>query len=183
VADGQGNMVSWIQSLYENFGCGLTAGDTGVQLHNRGANFVLDDGHPNQVGPGKRPYHTIIPAFITRDGRPWCAFGVMGGFMQPQGHLQVGLNLLQQGMSPQAALDAPRFRWLRGKEVALEAAVPDEVRAELAQRGHLLVDTARQDIGFGGGQVIIREADSRDLDSGVLIGGSDPRKDGLAAGY
>jgi gamma-glutamyltranspeptidase/glutathione hydrolase len=176
-ADGQGNMVSWIQSLYEGFGSGLTAGTTGVQLQNRGAGFVLDDGHPNQVAPGKRPYHTIIPAFISRDGRPWCAFGVMGGFMQPQGHLQVGLNLLRYGMSPQAALDAPRFRWFRGKDVALEAAVPQEVKDELARRGHVLFDPVQWRVGFGGGQVIIR-----DPDSGVLIAGSDPRKDGCAAG-
>jgi gamma-glutamyltranspeptidase/glutathione hydrolase len=176
-ADGQGNMVSWIQSLYNGFGSGLTAGGTGVQLHNRGAGFVLDEGHPNQVGPGKRPYHTIIPAFISRDGRPWGVFGVMGGFMQPQGHLQVGLNLLRYGMTPQAALDAPRFRWLRGREVALEAAVPETVRQELARRGHQLVDPVAQGIAFGGGQVIVR-----DPDSGVLIAGSDPRKDGCAAG-
>ena len=177
VVDGQGNMVSWIQSLYEGFGSGLTAGTTGVQLQNRAANFVLEEGHPNQVGPGKRPYHTIIPGFITRDGQPWCTFGVMGGFMQPQGHLQVGLNLLQYGMTPQAALDAPRFRWLRGKEVALEAPVPRSVRDELVRRGHVLLDTAGRDVSFGGGQIIIR-----DPESGVLIGGSDPRKDGAAVG-
>jgi gamma-glutamyltranspeptidase/glutathione hydrolase len=101
----------------------------------------------------------------------------MGGFMQPQGHLQVGLNLLRYGMTPQAALDAPRFRWLRGREVALEAAVPETVRQELARRGHQLVDPVAQGIAFGGGQVIVR-----DPDSGVLIAGSDPRKDGCAAG-
>ncbi len=177
VVDGQGNMVSWIQSLYMGFGSGLTAGTTGVQLQNRGANFVLEEGHPNQVAPGKRPYHTIIPAFISRGGRPWCTFGVMGGFMQPQGHLQVGLNLVQQGMTPQTALDAPRFRWLRDREVALEAAVPDTVRRELIRRGHDVIDPAVRGVSFGGGQIIIR-----DPDSGVLIAGSDPRKDGAAVG-
>ncbi|MCA9971183.1 MAG: gamma-glutamyltransferase family protein, partial [Anaerolineales bacterium] len=104
VADGNGNMVSWIQSLYMGFGSGLTAGTTGIQLQNRGANFSLQPGHPNEAAPGKRPYHTIIPGFITRHGQPWSSFGVMGGFMQPQGHLQVGLNLTQFGMDPQTAL-------------------------------------------------------------------------------
>ncbi|MCA9981668.1 MAG: gamma-glutamyltransferase, partial [Anaerolineales bacterium] len=108
VADAEGNMVSWIQSLYMGFGSGLTAGTTGVQLQNRGANFSLALGHPNEAAGSKRPFHTIIPGFITKDARPWSSFGVMGGFMQPQGHLQVGLNLVEFDMSAQAALDAPR---------------------------------------------------------------------------
>lgn len=177
VADGDGNMVSWIQSLYMGFGCGLTAGTTGVQLQNRGANFVLEPGHPNEVGPGKRPYHTIIPGFITRNGQAWSSFGVMGGFMQPQGHLQVGTNLVDFGMDPQSALDAPRFNWLREKEVALEPAVADAVRASLAERGHALVPKGKA-MSYGGGQVIVR-----DPDSGVLIGGSEPRNDGMAVGW
>ena len=179
VADEAGNMVSWIQSLYAGFGSGLTAGSTGVQLQNRGANFVLDDDHPNQVAPGKRPYHTIIPGFIIRAGRPWASFGVMGGFMQPQGHLQVGLNLLDLGMDPQAALDAPRFRWLDGRRVALEAHAPPPLRAALQERGHELLPLAETaQTHFGGGQVIVR-----DPDSGVLIGGSEPRNDGAAVGW
>jgi gamma-glutamyltranspeptidase/glutathione hydrolase len=179
VVDGAGNMVSWIQSLYDGFGSGLTAGTTGIQLHNRGANFVLEPGHPNEVAPGKRPYHTIIPGFISRDGRPWAAFGVMGGFMQPQGHLQVGANLVDFEMSPQAALDAPRFRWLDGKRVALEQAVPEAIKRELAGRGHeVLIGDSAGRVSFGGGQIIIR-----DPEGGVLIGGSDPRKDGAAVGY
>jgi gamma-glutamyltranspeptidase/glutathione hydrolase len=179
VADSDGNMVSWIQSLYMGFGSGLTAGTTGVQLQNRGANFVLEPGHPNEVAPGKRPYHTIIPGFITRDGRAWSSFGVMGGFMQPQGHLQVGVNLVDFGMDPQSALDAPRFNWESGLRVALEPAVSDEVYAELARRGHdLFTREAAANYYYGGGQVIVR-----DPDSGVLIGGSDPRKDGAAAGW
>lgn len=176
-ADGAGNMVSWIQSLYHGFGSGLTAGDTGIQLHNRGANFNLEAGHPNEAAPGKRPFHTIIPGFITQHGQAWAAFGVMGGFMQPQGHLQVGLNLMEFGMDPQTALDAPRVRWLRDKAIALEDQIDDDVRRQLLRRGHHLL--GRQAPGFfGGGQVIVR-----DSTSGVLIGGSEPRKDGMAVGW
>jgi gamma-glutamyltranspeptidase / glutathione hydrolase len=174
VADEAGNMVSWIQSLYMGFGSGLTAGTTGVQLQNRGANFTLEAGHPNEAAPGRRPYHTIIPGFITYEGRPWASFGVMGGFMQPQGHLQVGSNLVDYEMDPQSALDAPRFQWQRAKEIAIEEAVGESTRSELAARGHRL-----QSAGYyGGGQVIVR-----DRDSGVLIAGSEPRNDGAAAGW
>ncbi len=179
VADGDGNMVSWIQSLYMGFGSGLTAGTTGVQLQNRGANFVLQNGHPNQAGPGKRSYHTIIPGFITRHGRAWSSFGVMGGFMQPQGHLQVGANLVDFEMDPQAALDAPRFNWIRDKQVALEPAISGAVYDGLIQRGHeLMPKDAAARYYYGGGQVIVR-----DPENGILIGGSDPRKDGAAAGW
>ncbi len=177
VADGEGNMVSWIQSLYMGFGSGITAGTTGIQLQNRGANFSLEAGHPNEVAPGKRPYHTIIPGFITHDGRPWASFGVMGGFMQPQGHLQVGVNLVEFSMDPQAALDAPRFNWVKEREVALEPGIDDDVRAELARRGHTLRPRG-ESIHYGGGQVIVR-----DPDTGVLIGGSEPRNDGAAVGW
>ncbi|MBK6711907.1 MAG: gamma-glutamyltransferase [Chloroflexi bacterium] len=177
VADGEGNMVSWIQSLYMGFGSGLTAGTTGVQLQNRGANFSLEPGHPNEAAPGKRPYHTIIPGFITKNGQAWSSFGVMGGFMQPQGHLQVGLNLVEFGMDPQTALDAPRFNWLHGLEFGLETAVPDPIRADLQRRGHQLYP-GETPFHYGGGQVIVR-----DLDSGVLIGGSEPRNDGTAVGW
>jgi gamma-glutamyltranspeptidase/glutathione hydrolase len=177
VADGEGNLVSWIQSLYMGFGSGLTAGTTGIQLQNRGANFSLAPGHPNEVAPGKRPYHTIIPGFITKDGQAWSSFGVMGGFMQPQGHLQVGLNLVEFGMDPQTALDAPRFNWLKDKTVALETAVPDTIRTELTRRGHDLYPPTLP-MHYGGGQVIVR-----DPVSGVLIGGSEPRNDGTAVGW
>lgn len=177
VADGEGNMVSWIQSLYMGFGSGLTAGKTGVQLQNRGANFSLEPGHPNEAGPGKRPYHTIIPGFITKDGQAWSSFGVMGGFMQPQGHLQVGINMIDFGMDPQTALDAPRFNWTKGMEVGLESAVSDEIRADLKRRGHQLVDREVA-MHYGGGQVIVR-----DPDSGGLVGGSEPRNDGAAVGW
>jgi gamma-glutamyltranspeptidase/glutathione hydrolase len=177
VADKDGNMVSWIQSLYMGFGSGLNAGRTGVQLQNRGANFSLVPGHANEVAPGKRPYQTIIPGFITRDGQPWSSFGVMGGFMQPQGHLQVGLNLVREAMDPQTALDAPRFNWLEGRRVALEAAAGPDVRQELTRRGHDLLPL-EVGVHYGGGQLIVR-----DPGSGVLIGGSEPRNDGAAAGW
>ena len=176
-ADGEGNMVSWIQSLYMGFGSGLTAGTTGVQLQNRGANFSLEPGHPNEAAPGKRPYHTIIPGFITKNGQAWSSFGVMGGFMQPQGHLQVGLNLVEWGMDPQTALDAPRFNWLQGLEFGLETAVPAPIRAELLRRSHQLLPPDSP-LHYGGGQAIVR-----DPGSGVLIGGSEPRNDGTAVGW
>lgn len=176
VADNEGNMVSWIQSLYMGFGSGLTAGTTGIQLQNRGANFTLEEGHPNQVAPGKRPFHTIIPGFITKNGQPWSSFGVMGGFMQPQGHLQVGLNLVEFAMDPQSALDAPRFNWLQGMKFGLETAVSPQVRADLGKRGHQFHPLEQPH--FGGGQVIVR-----DPETGVLIGGSEPRNDGAAVGW
>jgi gamma-glutamyltranspeptidase/glutathione hydrolase len=179
VADNQGNMVSWIQSLYMDFGSGITAGNTGIQLQNRGANFTLEEGHPNQIAPSKRPYHTIIPGFITQRGEPWCSFGVMGGFMQPQGHLQVGVNLVDFGMDPQSALDAPRFRWLKDRQVALESGIPESIVQELTRRGHdTLTGDEAAGVGFGGGQIIIR-----DINSNVLIAGSEPRKDGAAIGW
>jgi gamma-glutamyltranspeptidase/glutathione hydrolase len=177
VADEAGNMVSWIQSLYMGFGSGVTAGQTGIQLQNRGANFSLEPGHPNEVAPGKRPYHTIIPGFITHNGRPWASYGVMGGFMQPQGHLQVGINLVEFGMDPQAALDAPRFNWLQGREVVLEPGIDDAVRDELSRRGHELLPRGAA-VHYGGGQIIVR-----DPETGVLIGGSEPRNDGAAVGW
>jgi gamma-glutamyltranspeptidase / glutathione hydrolase len=179
VADGEGNMVSWIQSLYMGFGSGLTAGTTGVQLQNRGANFSLEPGHPNEAAPGKRPYNTIIPGFITRHGRAWCSFGVMGGFMQPQGHLQVGVNMIDFHMDPQTALDAPRFYWQDGRRVALELAAHPDTRAALSAREHeLLSEEQTRQLHFGGGQAIVR-----DQESGVLIGGSEPRNDGAAVGW
>jgi len=177
VGDAAGNMVSWIQSLYMGFGSGLTAGTTGVQLQNRGANFTLEHGHPNEAGPGKRPYNTIIPGFITRDGEAWCSFGVMGGFMQPQGHLQVGVNLVDFGMDPQTALDAPRFRWVRDRTFAAEFAGNNALTADLTRRGHDILAGARPG-SFGGGQVLVRNPAS-----GVYIAGSEPRNDGSAVGY
>ncbi len=173
-ADGDGNVVSLIQSLYDAFGSGVVAGDTGIALQNRGALFTLEAGHPNQVAPGKRPFHTLVPAMVMKDGRPWLSFGVMGGDMQPQGHVQVLLNLIEFGMNVQEAGEAARYR-LAASGVALESAFGADVRAALTARGH----TVRSGVGMWGGfQGILI-----DPTSGVLMGGSDPRKDGLAIGF
>ncbi len=173
-ADGQGNAISLIESLFETFGAGIVAGDTGIALQNRGTLFTLEDGHPNQIAPHKRPFHTLVPAMVLKDGKPWLSFGVMGGDMQPQGHVQVLLNLIDFGMNIQEAGEAARFRHL-ASGVALESAISPEARFGLAERGHRLVDVIG---GFGGFQGIL--IDPR---TGVLMGGSDPRKDGLAIGY
>ena len=174
VADRHGNVVSLIQSIYESFGSGVVAGDTGIVLHNRGSQFSLNAAHPNVVAPGKRPFHTLVPAMVLKDGKPWLSFGVMGGDMQPQGHVQVLLNLIEFGMNVQAAGEAPRFRHT-GNGLALESAIMPEARFYLNDRGHRLLSS----IGvFGGFQGILI-----DPKTGVLMGGSDPRKDGLAIGF
>jgi gamma-glutamyltranspeptidase/glutathione hydrolase len=170
-ADAQGNMVSLINSIFEHFGSGVVAPGTGFALQNRGAGFNLQEGHPNCAAAGKRPLHTIIPGFVTRGGEPWLAFGVMGGSMQPQGHVQVLVNLLAFGMDLQEAIDAPRFRHLSGRAVALEPVDPP-VREKLEAMGHVLQGTD----GFGGGQAVMR------LERGWAAG-SDPRKDGMAVGW
>jgi len=180
VVDAQGNAVSFINSLYYAFGSGLVVPGTGICLQNRGACFTLEPGHPNALGGGKRPYHTIIPAMVLREGRLWLSFGVMGGFMQPQGHLQVLVNLVDYGLNPQAALDAPRFRVDErgGPAVAIEEGVAPETRQALEVMGHDLRSEPTFSPGFGGGQVI-----AVDPETGVLAGGSDPRKDGCAVGF
>ena len=172
VADSDGNMVSFINSVFSGFGSGVVIPGLGFALQNRGAGFVIDDGHPNQVAPRKRPFHTIIPGFVTQNGEPLLAFGLMGGSMQPQGHTQLLLNMLVFGMDPQEAVDAARFRHLSGRRVAIER-VGDEVAADLEARGHELADWRRTD--FGGAQVILR------LPRGWAAA-SEPRKDGHAAG-
>ena len=173
-ADRDGNVVSLIQSIYESFGAGIVAGDTGIVLHNRGSLFSLRDGHPNRLAPGKRPFHTLVPAMVMKDGRPWLSFGVMGGDMQPQGHVQVLLNLIDFGMNVQEAGEAPRFRH-SSNGLALESAISPEARFGLDARGHRLITS----IGaFGGFQGILF-----DHRTGVMMGGSDPRKDGLAIGW
>ena len=174
VADKDGNVISLIQSIYEAFGAGIVAGDTGIALHNRGALFSLRPGHPNTLAPGKRPFHTLVPAMVLKDGRPWFSFGVMGGDMQPQGHVQVLLNMIEFGMNVQEAGEAPRFRH-SSAGLALESAISPEARFGLDLRRHRIITT----IGtFGGFQGILI-----DPKTGVMMGGSDPRKDGLAIGW
>ena len=171
-ADADGNLISLIQSLYASFGAGIVAGDTGILLHNRGSLFSTDPSHPNHLAPHKRPLHTLAPAMAFRQGRPWLAFGVMGGDMQPQGHLQVLLNLTCFGMNLQEAGDAPRARY-DPLGISLEAGIPKTTAAALRTRGHDFIDS----LGFGGFQGVIV-----DPVTGVLMGASDYRKDGLAIG-
>ncbi len=173
-ADREGNVVSLIQSLYESFGAGIVAGDTGIVLQNRGSLFSLKEGHPNLIAPGKRPFHTLVPAMVFKDDRPWLSFGVMGGDMQPQGHVQVLCNLIDFGMNVQEAGEAARFRHMAGG-LALESAIGADARFGLVARGHRIADNPG---GFGGFQGIL--IDPR---TGILMGGSDPRKDGLAIGF
>jgi len=179
-ADAEGNVVSLINSLYGPFGAGMVAGDTGICLQNRGRGFVLDARHPNCIAPGKRPFHTIIPAMLCRDGRPLVSFGVMGGDVQPQGHLQVVSNLVDFGLNIQEALDEPRFNYLGGLAVAIEDAAGDEIRQGLLARGHQVggESAALGRGGFGGGQGIMIDPATR-----VYWGGSDRRKDGCAVGW
>ena len=183
VLDGKGNACSFINSNYMGFGTGIVPDGTGFPLQNRGANFSLDAGHPNALAPGKRPYHTIIPALATRepDGSLYACFGVMGGFMQPQGHVQVLLALLD-GLDPQAALDRPRICLDEGEpggSVLLEEGIPGSTLSRLRRRGHRVQRvTGQARAVFGRGQVI-----RRDRDTGVLCGGSDPRADGCALGF
>ena len=173
-ADSQGNVVSLIQSLYETFGSGIVAGDTGIVLQDRGSLFSLTPGHPNQLAPGKRPFHTLVPAMVLKDGRPWLSFGVMGGDMQPQGHVQVLLNLIDFGMNVQEVGEAPRFRHTAAG-LALESAITPAARFGLDQRGHRVISSVGV---FGGFQGILIDPLTR-----VLMAGSDPRKDGMAAGW
>ena len=178
VADAEGNMVSFINSIYDHFGSGVVVPGTGFALHNRGAGFTLDQGLPNTVAPGKRPFHTLIPGFVTRtvNGRDeaYMSFGLMGGGVQAQGHVQFLLNHFVFGMDVQASIDAPRFRHYNGQRVALEPPIGDGVRNALAAMGHVLIE--QPTVAFGGAQAIVR------LPKGYGAG-SDPRKDGLAVGY
>jgi gamma-glutamyltranspeptidase/glutathione hydrolase len=178
--DKERNVVSLIHSLFMGFGCGVVAGDTGICLHNRGAGFVATSEHPNALAPGKRPLHTIIPAMMLQDGQPWVCYGVMGGDMQAQGHIQVAINMIDFDMNVQEAIEAPRYRILGGRKVALERAITHDVRRGLQTMGHELFPYGDIPPGtpYGGGQAILI-----DRARGVLQGGSDHRKDGCAIGY
>ncbi|MFV9510856.1 gamma-glutamyltransferase [Tepidibacillus sp. LV47] len=175
-ADGQGNMVSYIQSNYMGFGSGLVVPGTGISLQNRGHNFSLNPAHVNALEPCKKPYHTIIPGFLTKDNQPIGPFGVMGAFMQPQGHVQVIMNTIDFHMNPQAALDAPRWQWLEGKKVEFEHTVPVHIVDSLARMGHQ-TNWAMGSGNFGRGQIIWRN------EHGVLVGGTEPRTDGTIAAW
>ncbi len=176
-ADSSGMMVSFIQSNYHGFGSGVVVPDTGIALHNRGRGFSLVPGHRNQVAPGKRPLHTIIPAFITRKGQPFASFGVMGGNMQAQGHVQMMQQLVDLQRNPQAAVDAPRFRVETGPRVMLESHVPESVTAALRASGHRIEPQGADSLEFGSAQVILRQ------EHGAYVAASDPRRDGQSVGY
>lgn len=188
VVDKDRNCCSLIQSNFHGFGSQVVPGNVGFALQNRGSLFALDDDHPNRFEPQKRPFHTIIPAMATKDGKPWLCFGVMGGDMQPQGHVQILVNLIDFGMNVQEAGDAARIRHdgsptptgtpgeSDGGTVYVEPGIPEETRAELVRRGHK-VEVASGG-GFGGYQAILI-----DPEAGVLHGATEPRKDGAAAGY
>jgi gamma-glutamyltranspeptidase/glutathione hydrolase len=174
-ADEEGNMVSFIQSNYMGFGSGVLVEGTGIALQNRGSDFSLDPAHANALAPGKKSYHTIIPGFLSKDGEPVGPFGVMGGYMQPQGHLQMVMNMVDFGLNPQAALDAPRWQWKEGKTIEVEPSFPDHLAQALVRRGHHIVRSAHP-FNFGRGQIIWRNPES-----GVLVGGTEPRTDGHIA--
>jgi gamma-glutamyltranspeptidase/glutathione hydrolase len=169
-------MVSLIQSNYMGFGSGVVVPGTGISLQNRGAGFVLAEGHPNRVAPRKRPYHTIIPGFVTKAGRPVMSFGLMGGTMQPQGHTQLMVRMADYGQNPQAAIDGPRFRVMTGLDVNVEPWFPKATLDELARRGHRLVELPEGYMDFGCSQIALK------VDGGYVCA-SDARRDSLAVGF
>jgi gamma-glutamyltranspeptidase/glutathione hydrolase len=174
IVDEAGMAVSFINSLYDEFGSGIVAARTGVVLHNRGKGFVCDPQHRNCIAPRKRPMHTLVPAMVLKDGRPTMAFGVMGAHFQPMGHVYVMTNIFHYGMDPQQAIDSPRV-FFDGDAVLVEEAVPETVVGGLRQLGHRI---AARRMPWGGAQIVVIEHES-----GVLVGASDHRKDGLALGY
>ncbi len=173
-ADTQGNMCSFIQSNYNRFGSGIVIPGTSITLQDRGANFSLDPASDNYLEGGKKAYHTIIPGFLSKDGKPVGPFGVMGGFMQPQGHVQVIVNTIDYHMNPQEALDAPRFQWVGGKKVQLEREVEAHIAYDLQERGHQ-IEIVNTNLSMGRGQIIWQRED------GTLVGGTEPRADGTIA--
>jgi gamma-glutamyltranspeptidase/glutathione hydrolase len=174
-ADHQGRMVSMIQSNFTGFGSGVVVPGTGISLQNRARGFTLEKDHPNALGGGKRPYHTIIPGFVTRDGQPLLSFGVMGGHMQPQGHVQVVVRLFDYGQNPQTACDAPRWHIAEDGRISLEAGIPATIRKQLARRGHPIIDEEPY-WGYGGAQLILNLG-------GRYGAASDWRKDGQAVAF
>jgi gamma-glutamyltranspeptidase / glutathione hydrolase len=181
VVDKDRNAVSFINSLFNSFGSGIVAGETGIMLHNRGSGFSLDPNHPNKLEPGKRPFHTLIPAMVFKNDKLLMSYGVMGGDIQAQGHSQVLINLVDREMNLQQAIDAPRIRYISGKGVMLEDTLPADVINGLVERGHERVlppAGIKHRALMGGGQAIMI-----DPDSNALSGASDPRKDGMAIGY
>ena len=174
-ADGDGNMVSYIQSNFHGFGSGVVVPGAGISLQNRGATFSLDPKHVNCLQPGKRTYHTIIPGFLTKAGKPVGPFGIMGGYIQPQAHVQVIMNALDYELNPQAALDAPRWQWLEGNKIEIEASFPEPLAEALLRRGHQVVRSAVGATTYGRGQIIWRN------EHGALTGATEPRTDGTVA--
>jgi len=175
-ADNEGNMVSYIQSNYMGFGSGLVVPGTGISLHNRGHSFSLDSAHDNRLEPEKKPYHTIIPGFLTKNNNPIGPFGVMGAFMQPQGHVQLIVNMIDFKLNPQAALDAARWQWKEGTTIDLEPGFPEHIAQALIRKGHdikISFDSA----SFGRGQVILRQ------ENGVFVGGTEGRADSVIAAW
>ena len=175
-ADSNGSMVSFIQSNFEGFGSGVVVDGTGIAMQNRATGFNPETGHPGGIAGSTRPFHTIIPGFVTRANRPEMAFGVMGGPMQAQGHLQFIQRCLGAGQNPQEALDAPRWRLMGGRRVAIEPGVDDSVIEQLVRNGHEVVRADVRSVRFGGGQAVQRHADA-------WLGASDSRRDGQAAGF
>ncbi|ETP69037.1 gamma-glutamyltransferase family protein [Planococcus glaciei] len=176
-ADEEGNMISYIQSNYMGFGSGIVIPGTGIGLQNRGADFSLEAQHPNVLKGGKRTYHTIIPGFLTKEGKAVGPFGVMGGYMQPQGHFQVVTNTVDYLLNPQAALDMPRWQWMEGKTILVEPNFPNYLAQALARKGHA-IQVATDGGAFGRGQIIWRNPET-----GVLAGGTESRTDGSVAAW
>lgn len=175
-ADKDGNMVSYIQSNYMGFGSGIVVEDYGIALQNRGADFSLDKNHYNYLLPRKRTYHTIIPGFISKDNKAVGPFGVMGGYMQPQGHVQVAMNMIDFNMNPQMALDAPRWQWMEGNRFLVEPSFNNAIVQQLIQKGHK-IEYATNSVSFGRGQIIVK------LDNGVYVAGCESRTDSNIACY